>query len=288
VIVGRTRPGGDPIPLPPDEKRVVRFPVGSAREGRTLPKLSLTLDGLNQPAGTQPLRAVAYDVDGALVGESAEVVVTANTPPHTVDLPFPGGLRIPAAATELDLGVHAGDPTVTTEPVIRAYGEDDSAAAKTATDAYADGASATFGAATAQSEDLRLFGQTLDAWAAPEREIEMWYARLAFPESQAVFSSTARSGESRLAVCSWHGTRLDIERGAFVVVQVGGKLDDWVGERVRVALRGRTLLERAVYGLVHNAAELDERDDLSVTRRLFAALAVPSLDRVDVTVERME
>jgi hypothetical protein len=287
MLVGKTSTGATPITLPPDEKRTARFPVGPAEAGRTLPKLSVLLDGLAQPAGVQPLRAVAYDTAGALVGQGSEVVVAAGTQPRAVDLPFPGGLEIPAAATELDLGVHAGRPTVTTQGVIRVYGDGGAVGAKRNADTYADGASATFGTPTAVTTDMTLFAQTLDAWAAPELEVEMWYARLPFPESQEVFSSTALSGETRLASCSWHGTRLDAERGAFVIAQVGGKLDDWVGERVQISLRGRATEERVVYGLVHNATELDERDDLSVTRRLFAALAVPSLDRVGVTVARM-
>ena len=292
VLVGRTTAGGTPLPLPPDEKRVVRFEVGPARAGRTLPKLSVLLDGLNQPAGAQPLRAVAYDTGGALLGSSGEAVIPAGAQARAVDLPFPGGLAIPAAATQLDLGVHAGVPTVTTGAVVRVFGDPNAighpVTAKKNADTYADGAAATFGAPTTELADMTLFGQTLEAWAPAELEVEMYYARLPFPESQRVFSETARSGESRLAVCSWHGTRFDAERGAYVVAQYGGKFDDWVGERVRITLRGRTVGERDVYGLIHNASELDVRDDLSVTRRLFTALAVPALDRVDVTVERMK
>ena len=133
---------------------------------------------------------------------------------------------------------------------------------------------------------ILVFTQPFVPYAAPE-EVEVYLARLPFPEAQAVFASTGPSGESRLGVCSWHGTMLDPERGSFVVVQVDGKFDDWIGERVRVRLRGGRGEERAVYGYVYNAADVSP-DDLSLPRRLFAALAAPGLDRLDVFVEKMK
>jgi hypothetical protein len=148
-----------------------------------------------------------------------------------------------------------------------------------------DNVSITSPGSTSMTGRIRVFAQPFEPYAAPE-EVEMYLARLPFPEAQEVFASTGPSGESRLAVCSWHGTALDPERGSFVVAHVDGKFDDWIGERVQVRLRGRGE-SRAVYGYVYNAADVAP-DDISIPRRMFAALAPPGLDRLDVFVERMK
>jgi hypothetical protein len=267
--------GAAPLAVAADEKVVSRFTLGAGR----LAKLTAYLD-TTQAGSPVPLRAVVYDAAGALRARGGEVVLGTGLAPRWVDLPLAPELRggLPVGAGEYDLGLHAGGAG------LRAHQLDpDPPGGRRGPDPYADGAADPFGTATAMAGRILAFAQPFDPYAAPE-EVEMYLARLPFAEAQEVFAATGPSGEARLGTCSWHGTALDPERGSFVVAHAEGKFDDWIGERVRLTLRGE---RRAVYGYVHNAADL-EPDDLSVPRRMFAALAPLGLDRLDVFVEKMK
>jgi hypothetical protein len=269
--------GAAPFAVAADTKVVSRSTVGAGR----LAKLTAYVD--TATAGVPvPARAVVYDAANALRGKGQEVVLPTGLSARWVDLPFApeleGGLLL--AAGDYDLGLIVGGAG------LRVYQIDpDAPGGRRNADSYADGPADPFGSPTAMTGRIRVFAQPFVPYAAPE-EVEMYLARLPFPEAQEVFASTGPSGESRLAVCSWHGTALDPERGSFVVAHVDGKFDDWIGERVQVRLRGRGE-SRAVYGYVYNAADVAP-DDISIPRRMFAALAPPGLDRLDVFVERMK
>jgi hypothetical protein len=103
---------------------------------------------------------------------------------------------------------------------------------------------------------------------------------LPFAEAQATFATRGPlGGSARLATCGWHGSDFDPNLGSFAVVQRGGKLDDLLGERIKVTAGPG----RAVYAYVIDT--LDTLDDLSLTRRCFMALAPPATTALDVLVE---
>jgi hypothetical protein len=126
-----------------------------------------------------------------------------------------------------------------------------------------------------------------DWWVPPDAP-DLIYARYGFPEAQHVLEignplTEARLDRPRLrGVCGWHGTSTDPERGSFCIVKTSTEFAALVGERVKITTRSvRT--PRSVVAYVHE--EGDILDDLSVTRRLFMALALLSDDTVNVAVE---
>lgn len=122
------------------------------------------------------------------------------------------------------------------------------------------------------------------AYAPPANELEVWYARLPWEQSQRVFSGTSPvAGSATAATVAWHGTALSAERGAFAAARAGGPFDAWVGERVKITAR-RT--RRAVYVYVNDLVDIDQ--DLSLPRRAFMALASLPHDELAATVERMK
>lgn len=129
-------------------------------------------------------------------------------------------------------------------------------------------------------------------WGAPGGEDEFYYGRLPFAEAQKVLGATAPvNGTLHQCVASWHGTSLDPERGSFAVVQAGGVLDAFVGERIKVTRHGLLGGPRAAFAYVHNALDIPVAfgiaPDLSLPRRVWLALALPGDDSLAVTVERL-
>ena len=261
-----------------DTKIVSRFTLGAGR----LPKLTAYID--TQLATLPvPVRAVIYDTANALKGYGGETILPSGLPPGWVDLPITsnivGGLEL--AAGDYDLGLLVGATG------LRVYQIDpDAPGGRRNADSYADGPANPFGTPTAMTGRILIYAQPFNAYVAPV-ELEMYLGRLPFVEAQETFASTGPSGEIRLGSCAWHGTSLDPERGAFVVAQVGGKFDDWIGERVNVRAHAHIVEQRSVYGYVHSVNDVAP-DDLSITRRLFMALAPAGIDRLDVVVERMK
>lgn len=149
-------------------------------------------------------------------------------------------------------------------------------------DTYSDGASNPFGSATESVYDLTLFATYITEPVLPEAD-DFYYARLPFDLAQSALDTGKAVGEPvRIGRLGWHGTRIDPERGSFAVVDADGPLADLVGERVRIT-SGRGEIQRSVIAYCHNRATLGE--DMSVTRRLFLALAVPGDDSLSVEVE---
>lgn len=161
------------------------------------------------------------------------------------------------------------------------------AVTRTAVDAYADGASATFGASTVSATRYSIFTDTFDTYTPPADETESYYGRLPLQEAQPKLSETAVEPGSYTSVnCTWHGQVIDPERGSFILVRAGSDLEDRIGRRVRITVRGKRA--KNVVGFVHGVAPLDERDDISVPRRLFMELSLPGFDRAPVIVETLK
>jgi hypothetical protein len=109
---------------------------------------------------------------------------------------------------------------------------------------------------------------------------DMIIARLPFPEAQDQLRGAVESKSRTLASCEWHGANSNLgdpERTSFAMVNENGPLTGLVGERIAVSFGARQ-----VFAYVHRSAALDS--DLSVTRRLFMALAPLSTTSLDVTV----
>lgn len=306
MLIGNlTSAGASPALMAVGTKRASRYVLPF---GGRIAKLSVLADTAGA-AGPVRVRGVVYDaVTLRLIAAGDEVVVPAGLPEGWLDLPFEVGFPagVPVGASDIRIGVIVGDDglSVYEEPapintssggVVTAgsfygqavYGVDtygQSVNGFLNADPYGTGPSDPFGVAAPETE-LVVYATLFDAWVPPNAP-EVLYARLPWPESQQVFSSTGpRATTATAASLSWHGTRLDPERGAFCVAQTGGKFDQYLGERLMLETRGAGA-RRVAYVFVHNLIDgLDT--DLSVPRRPWAELAVLGLDGLTVTATVM-
>lgn len=107
-------------------------------------------------------------------------------------------------------------------------------------------------------------------------------ARYPFSYAQSILGAIPPlEGSSRVATATWHGTKLSPERGSFVLVQREGEFSEMVGQRVKVSAFGGS----AVFAYVLGEADLEEIDDLSLTRRLFMELAPLATESLGVRIE---
>lgn len=157
-----------------------------------------------------------------------------------------------------------------------------------AVDSYADGTATIFGAWSRIEEPLCIFSDAFFPYEPPPDETESYYADLPFIEAEHKFAETRpMPGTAKRATCAWHGLMVDDERGARVVVRAGGEFEGLIGERVRIVPSFTHAGAPVVVGYVHAVADLDPRDDLSVTRRMFMDLGLLGLDRIEVVVETL-
>lgn len=151
------------------------------------------------------------------------------------------------------------------------------------TDTYTDGPSATFGARTADPNDLSLYGSFVTDWVVAEED-DLYYARLPFPEAQAVFALGAVERIRRRTELGWHGSAVDDETGSVVIARLDGPFTDLLGKRVRLTSFGG-VAPAQIYAYCH--LTFDVLEDLSVPRRLYLALGLLHLEELPVTVEVM-
>lgn len=118
------------------------------------------------------------------------------------------------------------------------------------------------------------------AWEWKGPVDDMLIARLPFDEAQAQLRAPARTSTAVLAPVEWHGSSEygDPEVGSFAIVDEDGPLAGLVGDRVQVSFEGR-----AVFAYVHRSGVLLDAQ-ISLTRRLFHALAPLSTTVIDATV----
>lgn len=262
-----------------DRKVVDRWTLPTCR----VVKLSAYVDGLGGSPGVGLMRAVLYDVAGNLLAMGDEVAIPAGRAAAWVDFTFSaykGGVPV---SGDTDLGLITGGDT----NVITWFYDDLGVAAQRngTNDTYSDGASNPFGVPTVT--DARLFswfatyvndwtarGDLYDRAQLPLAEAQVALAALSNP--QPVARASARSG--------WHGNKLDDGQASFAVVDSGGPLADLVGRVVKVSL-DQTITAREVWAFCHASYALDPGDDLSLSRRLFLALAPLNTESVPVTVE---
>lgn len=116
-------------------------------------------------------------------------------------------------------------------------------------------------------------------WTPPLMD-DAHYARYAFPSAQSIFLPAPTAAEY-IGTCGWHGWSFDPERGSFAVVREDGPMADLVGERLKV-----TYGEQSVAVYCHTSG--DTVEDISLSRRLFMALAPAATTELDVVVEVLE
>jgi len=279
---GRTDIGASQYLLDQDVKWVGRYhnlSKGNVSHG------SCYLDGLGSGgAGDQACRMVLYDTTSTLFATSDEVIVAKGQAPGWQTFrfsSFKGGLVLPVG--DFFAGVHAGGYTDT----IQLYGDGPHGmGGKHNTDAYAGGAASAFGSATAVTSDLSLFVGLFTAFLDMlPSETELYFARLPFPEAQAVFAlGGPERGSTRFVPVGWHDTFLDPEEGSVALVREGSGLEELLGERIRVSSQG-TANPREVFAYVHDLAPTDLAWDISLSRKLFGHLTLLPTEVLNATVD---
>jgi hypothetical protein len=133
---------------------------------------------------------------------------------------------------------------------------------------------------TSEAGEYRIFATYFTAPELPDID-DIQIGRYPFEYAQSILGmDPPQDATSTVASCSWHGTLLNPERGSFALVQRDGRFAELIGERVKVS----TFLGKSVNAYVLGEAELDEEDDISLTRRLFLELAPLSTDAINVRV----
>lgn len=110
-------------------------------------------------------------------------------------------------------------------------------------------------------------------------EPEILTARQSFPDAQAALDGVGSPFGNAAFTVGWYGTRVSAERGSFCIVNADGPLAELVGDTVRLRYGpGSTVLAYCV-----GSADLEW--DMGVTRRVFAAVELLSVDIISVTLE---
>jgi hypothetical protein len=280
MIVG-TWDIGNPVQVPADTKRMSRLTFPIAEQ---VVKLTIYLDGLGPSALDCPIRPIMYTLDGSLVEYGCEEIIPAGQEPGWVILQFEregkGGAALPAKG-DYYIGLHTSDSTC-----VRVYEKDpDPPGGVQDFNFYWKGAELALGATTFLSGRMSMYAETCPLWRMPQLVDDIYIARLPFREAQAEFGKWQPKPKSaRTAKLAWHGTRIDPERGSFCVSNWGSEFDDLIGQRVRITLNHQGARGARVYAFCHNAATLT-KGEVSVTRRLFAALTELGHDEVHCIVE---
>lgn len=269
-IIGRTsKDGGTPLTADADTLYLVDT---EAPAGARLLKVSAYLDGGGPASGSGSVRAAVF-AGGNLIGQSEPVSIANDAPAAWIDFPLD---EVVEAEGAVRLALHFGD----VDEVGRIFTLDGDGAK--VTDEYDNGPPATVGAGTA-ADDFAIFATYTTAAAIPD-ENDLYLAALGRDSAQRALAAGTSSQSSALASATWHGTLTDPETGSFALVRRDGPLADLVGERVRI----KTFTEeRGVMAYVHGEADLEDDEDLSLTRSLFAALAPLATELLTVTVEVM-
>lgn len=285
-IAGRIDAVGlTPTVVAADTKRVARFNLPQAAN---VSKGSMYLDGLGGGGGgPQVCRMVVYDVADNLVAQSDEVSVAQGQSAGWVDFAFSAYRgKLALAAGDFFAGLHAGPFSNTirmyVSPAAHGMGS------KSNADTYSDGPSAAFGAATAVTTDFACYLAYFTPYASLQpAESDLYYSRLPLPEAQSILGvGGPQVGTRRLVSVGWHDTFIDPEMGSAALVRDGSDLVDlFLGERVRVT-RQQVTKPRTVVAYVHNVADANAFDwDLSLSRRLYAQIALLANETVPVIAE---
>ncbi len=229
-------------------------------------------------AGEQVFKPVAYDALGNLVAQGPAITVLDNATDGWFELPFGRSGIIPAGTFYYGLATGpltgAARVATTSTPGL---------ACVSITEPYADGVASavTIPAVTADSSYVQhLVTSSVEVQNVGILDVDELSA-LPWPESQRRLGlGGPLRGRTQRTTIGWHGTSFDPVLGAVGVVRKDGPLRDLAGERVRLTHRNTSVV---VY--IHDLGGTIE--DLSITRRAFMALDMPSLDSLPVLLEVM-
>jgi hypothetical protein len=95
-------------------------------------------------------------------------------------------------------------------------------------------------------------------WSPPDNETDLYYSRLPFHEAQAKLGET-QGDVWYPAVCGWHGTSFDPEKGSVALISTTGVLavEDFLGERLQIKTAATQYgLDRIVFAYAYNSADM--------------------------------
>jgi hypothetical protein len=148
MVMGRTEAGAVRTALSRNMKRASRFAFASPT-AVDVAQIRAYIDGAAATSGSQPLRAVIYrdaaGSPGELIARTGELSVAARRAAGWATLSFPAPVRLTAGAYWI--GLHSGGSTV----VARYAGGSVTGALRFNADAYGDGSSNPFGAASSDN-----------------------------------------------------------------------------------------------------------------------------------------
>ena len=147
--------GATPAGIDPNIKRAITTETGEWSpngpadcylvypQAYEITSLRAYVDGRGGGAGSQPIRGILYDADGRLMASTQAVTIAAGRAAGWVTLPFTTPVKeLAMGGVKYMLGIHAGGSS----KVTRIYGHPGGGTVF-ATDAFTDGAAATFGPA---------------------------------------------------------------------------------------------------------------------------------------------
>lgn len=282
-LVGEMRIGDTIISISPNTKRVSGFTL--PYDSR-ISKLSVACDGLGGAAPTlsAKLRGVVYQ-GNVLLGMGDEATVMSGDQLGWVDLPFWGAIPNGPIGTVVGGTIEFGVLVGGDGGVLRiAQIEPQPPGGRTNADTYTDGASDPFGTATTLTAQMSIFATLTGLWTPLATEPYETIARMGFLDAQRLLETIIEADSPKYATAAtWHGTRVDPNRGSFAVVRAGGPLAGLVGHRIVVTTTG-PVTKRSVIVYVFAAKSVLDAD-LSLARRPFAQLELLSADTLDVTVQ---
>lgn len=248
--------------------------VTTVPEGSLISKVTIGISGEGVGVGIQALRGFVVRGDGTF-GLTAAVEVMSGDPVGWVDLIAESPI---AASGEIGVGVYVTGP----DNVVAMFGT--AGVGEETLTGTATGDPLVLGSLSAvvEEESIAVWATYAAPWAKPDED-NLYLASLGYGTAQRVLGAVAADPRTtRRARASWHGTFLDTQpQGAsLALVQTGGPLADFVGERVQI-----TYGQRSTVVYVHRLVDLDLDDDtaISLSRRAWQALAPLAVGGIQVS-----
>jgi hypothetical protein len=277
ALLGHTATNGTAANATADRRYGSTFELS---EDRLLAKVSAYLDGNGSGSGTQVAKALVYNDDtNALVATSSEVSVLDGQAAGWVDFSFAQPTEI--LAGNIHLSLHYGGSSTSS----RYYTQGSGSNLSTSTDTYSDGPADPLTTSFATGEVL-IYATLIPEWTPPTVD-NLHLATYGYNSAQTALGAVAPDPRTKqTVVAGWHGTYLDPQpQGAsLAVVQKDGELSDYVGARVQISTRNKS-----VVAYIHRELDLDLTDNtqISLSRRIWQQLAPLATDSLLVTVQEL-
>lgn len=239
---------------------VVRLDVVDAADLPLLvPKVVVLLDGQGSVVADVTLQVTLEDPSANVLAVSAPVVVASGSDAAWVDFVFPD-----AASLEAGAGLYVASIAATVG-------------------ALASARSWTVAPPYGGSHNVAGYAPAFTPYAVNPGSTGFEVARLPFAIAQAGLATPGRLAPPSFTTLGWHGQALDPRMGSYALARADGPLAGAAGRIVRVTPRDRSRGD-AVYAFVLNDTAILS-NPVTVTRRLFVAMAMAWEEDVDVQVE---